>query len=186
MSEGDPNVTSTTSAEPVETMAKPVTDRTPKLVKDVAKQVFLTHETKAYKFLRDAAQLSDFVARYTLHEHNTKVKGMSKSESTNMIIETFINYDLPTHKAIQYLNDIGFIMFTKFFIRTQKVIFHIMKEHPANVLATVALQGAFGDVSDILDSNAIGTSLLDKTNPVPLTLVGSLVDIPTLNLLGGR
>lgn len=173
-------------ATKLEKVVKPVTDRTPKLIKEAGKQVFLTHETKAYKFLRDAAQLSDFVARYTLHEHNMKVNGMSKEESTNMIIDTFINYDLPTHKAIQYLNDIGFVMFTKFFIRTQKVIFHIMKEHPANVLATVALQGAFGDVSDIVDSNALTTSVTDKFNYNLPSLVPTLVDIPTLNLLTGR
>jgi len=147
-----------------------------------AEVVLLTHETKAYKFLRDAAQLSDFVARFTLHQNNI-AKGMTPKQSVDMIVDIFINYDLPTHKVIQYLNDIGFVMFTKFFIRTQKVILHIMKEHPGNTLANVLLQGQFGDVSDIMDSNLLQANLYGKTNFNLPSLVPSIVDLPTLNLV---
>jgi hypothetical protein len=73
-------------------------------------------------------------------------------------------------------------MFTKFFIRIQKVIMRIMKDHPGNVMATVLLQQQLGDYSEILDSSVVGTDLLGKINN-PLNLVGSIADIPTINLV---
>ena len=151
------------------------------------KQVFLAHETTAYKALRNAAQLSDFVARYTLHQYNLS-KGMSSEASINMITDIFINYDLPTHKALQYLNDIGFVMFTKFFIRTQKVILHIMKEHPRAVLTTYLLQNPllFGEHSDIVDSNMLNYDYLGRMNFALPSIVPQLVDIPTINLVTGK
>jgi hypothetical protein len=175
-------------ASKLEDFVRPATDLVPEIVKDAANQVFLGHDTKAYKFLRDTAQLSDFVARYTLHTHNMKQKNKDGTpkytfqESVDMIEEVFIDYDLPTHKAIQYANDMGFLMFTKFFIRIQKVIMRIMKDHPGNVMATVLLQQQLGDYSDILDSSVVGTDLLGKINN-PLNLVGSIADIPTINLV---
>lgn len=168
-------------ASKLEEWAKPGTDLIPQVVKDAGNTVFLGHETRAYKFLRESAQLSDFVARYTLHQHNLK-KGMSEADSLDMIVEIFINYDLPTHKAIQYANDMGLLMFTKFFIRIQKVIMRIMKDHPGNVMATVLLQQQFGDFSEILDSSVVGTDLFGKINN-PLSLVPSITDIPTVNLV---
>lgn len=152
-----------------------------KVVK-AAELVMLGHETKAYEILRNTAQLSDFVARFTLHEFN-KANGMESQASIDMIVDTFIDYDLPTHKATQYLNDIGFVMFTKYFLRTQRVILHIMKNNPGATLMNLMIQSYFGDVSDIMDSNMLEANYSAKTNPDLLSLVPALFNIPTLNAI---
>lgn len=67
------------------------------------------------------------------------------------IIDSFINYDIPTGRFMQYMNDMGILLFTKFLFRIQRVIFKSMKGHPANNLALYSLQSVLGDASDIPD-----------------------------------
>lgn len=152
----------------------------PQGLKDVGNNLVLAHNTAIYKSLRDSTQLSDFVARYVLHQHNLD-NGMSKEKSIDQIVDVFINYDLPTHKAIQYANDVGLVMFTKFFVRIQKIIFMLMRDKPANMIASVALQGALGDISDVTDSVMTPDSVMGKFN-TPLDVTETLIDVPLVNL----
>lgn len=134
--------------------AKPVTA--------ISEQLYLSENTSAFQLLMKATQYSDFIARFAMHKYNTEVKGMDKETSLQDVIETFINYDIPTSRALQYMNDMGFFMFSKFLFRIQKVIFKILKENPASTLSLLLLQNFFGDVSDILDSNLITGSLAGR------------------------
>lgn len=166
----------------------PITSRVPSPIKTLASNIFLTHDTATYQLLRDMTQVSDFASRYALHKYNTtrKESPLSKEESIKMIVETFINYDLPTHRGIQYANDIGAIMFTKFTIRAQKVIFHMIKNHPGNVLTLLALESMIGDAPDLMgDANLLTNSVNDKINLNPLDLVSEVVDVHGLDLLTG-
>lgn len=150
----------------IEKFLEPVTNVIPGVVKEVGKNVFLTQDTQAYKVLRDATQVSDFVARYALHQHNIKNKGMNKGDSFEDVIESFIHYDLPTHKGIQWMNDTGIWMFTKFFFRIQQIIFRSLFGHtradgsrqdanPAAVGAFFATQMLIGDVADIYENGIV-------------------------------
>lgn len=156
--------------------------KVPKLLTDVGHNLIISHQTSLYKQLRDATQLSDFVARYTLHQYNME-KGMSKDESFKMIVDTFINYDLPTHKGIQYANDMGLLMFTKFFIRIQKVIAYLATKKTANLAAVVTLQGMLDvDVEDIADSIISPDNVANKIH-TPYDVATNLLDIPLVNLV---
>lgn len=169
-------------------MANPVAKLIPEgLLKSGGKTVldnlFLTHDTAMYKFLRDSAQISDFAARYVLHKHNLS-NGLSRDESIRDIVETFVNYDLPTHKSLQYGNEMGLLMFTKFSIRTQKVILKLLRDKPENVAMGILLQSVLGDVSDIVgESNVFSINYGYKVNPIPFDLLGDIVDIPTIDIL---
>lgn len=148
----------------VEEWAAPVTDRLPNVVKDAADVLFMTHNTRMYKFLRNATQVSDFAARYVLHTHNVK-QGMDKRESINDAIDLFVNYDLPTHKGLQYLNDMGLLLFFKYILRTQKMLFKLVRDRPASVAAVVLSQYALGvRLPDITDSVALPSNLIDNFN----------------------
>lgn len=122
---------------------EPLTERTPEAVKAVAKNFMLTHDTKAYKVMRDVAQISDFAARYSLHKHNL-ANGMKKEDSYNDIRTTFVDYDMPSHKAIQYANDMGLLGFTKYFFRIQQVILKRFAERPARVMGFALLNSMAG------------------------------------------
>jgi len=126
----------------------------PKVAKDVAKFAVVAHDTKLYKMLYQTTHMSDFVARYTLYEHVTKREKnqLSKEEAIQYVEDAFVNYDVPTHRFIQYLNDTGLVMFTKYYIRIQKFLFRLYRENPARALALVLFSDMFKSVPTIVES----------------------------------
>ena len=164
--------------------------KVPTFLKDVGNNLIISHETQLYKSLRDATQLSDFIARYTLHQYNMKQKNkdgtakFTKDSSYQDIVDTFINYDLPTHKGIQYANDMGLLMFTKFFVRIQKVIGRLATKKTSNFIALMLLQYGFDvDIEDILDSLASPENMVRKLHN-PMDVINNLLDVPLTNLIG--
>jgi len=124
------------------------------VAKDVAKFAVVAHDTKLYKMLYQTTHMSDFVARYTLYEHVTKREKnqLSKEEAIQYVEDAFVNYDVPTHRFIQYLNDTGLVMFTKYYIRIQKFLFRLYRENPARALALVLFSDMFKNIPTIIDS----------------------------------
>lgn len=167
----------------IEEWVSPLTDKVPTSVKKIASYAALTQDTKAYKFLRRSTQLSDFAARYALHQTNLE-NGMSREASLNRIEDVFVNYDLPTHKSIQYLNDIGGLFFTKFFLRIQKIIYHTLVNNPARILGLTYIQDIFGNLSDIADSSIIFRDIFSMFNFNPLEVLDGVVDThPMINII---
>lgn len=161
-----------------------VTDYIPDSIKDVGKVLFMTHDTQLYKFMRNATQVSDFVGRFVLHQHNMNKLGMKEDASVDNIVETFINYDLPTHRSIQYLNDIGLIMFTKFFIRVQKVILRQLTTRTANVIGLLLMQWVLdAPLPDIFDSNALGDNSIEGKLSSPLSVADTLLGVHLINAI---
>lgn len=93
--------------------------------------------TKLHGFLANATQQSDFVFKYAIHQQEMR-KGKTNKEAIARAREVFINYDVPTNRFLQFINDTGLWMFTKFALRIQRVILRLMKEKPLR-LATEAL-----------------------------------------------
>lgn len=154
----------------------------PDPVKTGAKWVYMAHDTPLYKVLNSATHYSDFMARYTLHQHNTskRIDPMSKEKSLQFISDAFVNYDLPTSRELQYLNDMGIWFFTKYYLRIQKVLWHLFKERPAGLLGVAAMEGMFSSVSSILDS--VMWAKLDS-NPLSmgaLEFPGALDELATI------
>jgi hypothetical protein len=135
-------------------------------VLSVAKQIYMTHDTGMYQFLSRTTQLSDFVARYTLFQHLTtrKRNPLSREEAIQRASDSFVNYDIPMQRQLQYLDDMGLMMFTKYFLRIQRVLFRLVKEHPLQVLMMVGLHNYLGGLPIVTDSMAvtrIGNNPLD-------------------------
>jgi hypothetical protein len=152
---------------PLEKLVSPVKGRIPKKVDKVLAQVALRHDTTAYKILRDATQLSDFTARYVMHQHNVKVKKMDRTDSVNDIVKTFVNYDIPTHEGLDYANRMGLAMFTKYFLRIQQIVVALAVEHPSKILMLGFGELLFGAFSDITDSSVLSQGLLSHLqNPL--------------------
>ncbi len=128
----------------------------------VKKYVLLTHDTDIYKALNKATQMSDFTSRYVMYKHLTerKNKPMSPEAAIREARKSFVNYDTPTHISLQYLNDMGLLWFTKYYLRIQGVILQLIRDNP---LRAIALTGFdfFTDISDILASGAFQNSPLN-------------------------
>jgi hypothetical protein len=124
----------------------------PDSVKTVGKSLFLTHDTPVYKLLAQGTAISDFVARCTLYDHLIKTK--SKEEALKLVDEAFVNYDLPQHKGMNYMNDTGLMFFMKYFIRIQKPLILAMQENPARTMVIGMLEAFAAGTPTVLDSGA--------------------------------
>ena len=69
---------------------------------------------------------------------------------------------------MQVMNDLGLFMFTKYYIRIQRVIANAVKENPSRALSMVLFQNYFDGLQTILDSSMIGR----LGNPLHLGALG--------------
>lgn len=133
------------------------TNRVPNAVKTVAKVAYMTHDTKVYQILSQGTQLSDYVSRFTLYEHlkNRKKNPLTQDEAAQKAIDAFINYDIPSHKLLQYFNDKGVVRFTKYYMRIQAVLLHLYQENPARMLMLGLTDNYFTGLQSVLDSSML-------------------------------
>lgn len=133
------------------------TTKVPERAKDFARTFYMSHTTSAYQILARSTQLSDFVARYVLYQHlTTRDKNpLSKAEAIQQASEAFVNYDIPLPRSLQYLDDMGFMMFIKYFLSIQRVLLRLFKERPGSMLTSVALSNMFNGLDTVTESSAL-------------------------------
>ena len=133
----------------------------PEWVKTGTDWLYLAENNKLFKAMQTATQYSDFVARYALYHHlknKTERDGSRKhtdAAAMKIVLDAFINYQNPDSKVLQWLNDMGLVMFTKFFLRIQRVVGHLISRHPVELVSSLLGQAMFGDVDDITDQSLI-------------------------------
>ena len=130
----------------------------PEFVKNGVDMLFITERTKLFKMITFATQASDFAARYALIE-GLKAQGKSKTEAMNTAKDAFIVYGNPDSKFLQYMNDIGLVMFTKYFMRIQRVISRGAIDHPISFLLALIGQASIMDIDDVTDQSMFSKDL---------------------------
>jgi hypothetical protein len=161
------------------------TSKVPAWMRTVGRQVYMTHDTATYKFLSQSTQLSDLVARYALFEHATtrKKDPLSKADALRLAEDSFVNYDLPSHRTLQYLNDMGIVMFTKYYLRIQKVIMRLVRERPARGLILATLEHFISGLQSVMDSSWVDKIGNNPLQDSALGYLGSLKELPAIKLL---
>ena len=164
-----------------------MTSNVPKSVKTAAKWAFVSPDTPAYKFLNNATQFSDFSSKYVMYKYYTQKakEKMSHDEAIQTASDNFVNYDVPTARGLQYLNDMGVVMFTKYNIRIQKALFQLLKKRPATAMAQAVFINSFTNLEAGIDpliwfnmgnpmrGGALGLpSALDE--PLPISMMTSV------------
>jgi hypothetical protein len=151
-------------------------------VLDAGKTVYMTHDTKLYKSLSHVTQLSDFVARYTLYQHlTTKQDPLTAEEAVQESADSFVNYDIPMHRITQYMDDMGIMMFTKYFLRIQRVLLKLAREHPARVLGMVSLNSYFDLMPLVTESSALAHLGNNPLSTGAFGFPGALDELATVN-----
>ena len=148
-------------------------------VRAIGKQLYMTHDTQSYKNMARITQLSDFVARYALYQHLTtrKENPIAKKFALQEVSDAFINYDVPMHRDLQYIDDIGLMMFTKYFLRIQRVIRGRFKHAPGKVAMLLLAQSYF----DWLPAPTDGSILFKfGDNPLATGAFGIVDSIPEI------
>jgi len=161
------------------------TDKLNPKVKEAAKFVYMTRDGKLYKALHQATQVSDFVARYVMYQHliSREQNPLSKAAAIQEAADAFVNYDMAMHRNIQFLDDMGFMMFTKYFLRMQKVLLKMGRENPARVLALAAADNYMDLGSIVLDSSALAKIGNNPFGVGALGFPGALDDLATIKAL---
>ena len=160
------------------------TQKIPERVREIGKHVVMTHDTPLYQLLYRGTGTSDFAARYVLYKHLTSrtVKPMSKEDALRRVDSEFVNYDNPTHSSIDLMNRLGFAMFTKYYMRIQKVLFTLYREKPLQSLM-VSVLGNLLDGMQTLSDSAFWNRFGNITSGGILELPGAMDEPITLNLL---
>lgn len=154
----------------------------PKPIRETVNFVMVNQGTPLHRMLTDTTAMSDFVAKYVLYNYHTKKKGMSHAEAIFESHEAFINYEVPTNKALQFLNDIGLVMFTKYALRIQRVVYRLLRDKPASVILQSYLLGSVMGMPAALDgfiphtgnlpfSGSVTEAFSALGEPIPLKLV---------------
>jgi hypothetical protein len=129
-------------------------------VKAVTRYTFMTDDTSMYKLLLKTTQYSDFVARQAVFKYKTEVEGISADETENLVRDLFVNYDLPDHHILQYMNDTGISMFTKYPMRMLRVIYKMAKGRPLEGISLILLED-FMNIN-IEDPTDMGLNILNS------------------------
>lgn len=159
------------------------TDKLNPSVVGLGKFILMTEDSTPYKVMSYATQISDFLARYTLYEHSINKKNpLTHEQAVQLASDAFINYDVPTHRKLQYANDSGLVMFTKYYMRIQKMLVRIYREHPGRVIGMVGLEQMIGDQPTVLDSGML-KRFGNPLNMGALDYFGSLDSLTTVKLL---
>lgn len=111
-----------------------IVSHVPKPIKTIFDYATLNTNTEPYKFLSEATQFSDFGAKIVLARHLMQ-QGKSLNEAISQAQDHFINYDIPTSRGLDYMNRVGLMMFTKFFLRFQKIMFNLLHKKLATSVA---------------------------------------------------
>lgn len=117
--------------------------KVPTPVRKAAEFMTVARGTTLHNALLDATQLSDFVFRYAVYQQETR-KGNSKEAAMKKARDMFINFDLPTSRTLQLLNDSGLWMYTKFFLRIQKVLHDQIRNNPVSFFAVPMVTSLLG------------------------------------------
>lgn len=158
-------------------------DNAPQFLQGVVKNTYMTHDTYLYQQLSRLTQLSDFVARYTLYQNLTQRSKdrLNHVQAIEEAREAFVNYDVPMQRGIQYLDNMGLILFTKYFFRIQRVIMKTAKDNPMRTLL-VALLDHYMDLGPIiLDSSAIAKFGNNPFQAGPLEAFQVLDELPAIH-----
>lgn len=144
--------------------------------------LFVNKGTIANNIMTKVVQYSDFVSRYALYKKLTKT-GMSHKEAINTVSDAFIDYDAPAGKWLKWGNDIGAVMFSKFFTRIQKVLRDDMiTKRPADTLAFILGNYSSGIGLESTLEHSVLTKNYDVLFANPLSTMAEALSPVTLDL----
>lgn len=108
-------------------------DLIPKPISNTFNELTIGQGSVLHNFLSEATQFSDLSAKYTLAKYLHE-NGTDKDKAIYEAQLNFINYDIPTNQFLDYMNRMGLMMFTKFFLRFQRVMVKLAYNAPVSSL----------------------------------------------------
>ena len=159
-----------------------------KKAQNVANSLFLTQDREGFKILNNAVKMTDFVARYVLYRHYTDVaRGdnvQTHKDAMRAVQDELINFSIPTHKILQYGNDIGTIWFSKYQLRVLKVMATSMAHKPFETLYNIMLSNMTGAANIFFSIPGVSKDAFQGFGDAYSGLSGSVPNILPLQVTG--
>jgi len=134
---------------------KQVEDRIPKIIRPALTNMLVLPGSTTYHAANSLTQLSDFAARVAYMEHLREIgDNRSMDEKVLTVMEEFVWYDLPQSAEVEWANQVGLLMFTKYFVRIQKVLFKLLREHPLRTMGLGLFDSFVLDMPNPMESLA--------------------------------
>ena len=159
-------------------------DKLPQGLRNIIEMIMVSPGTKPHQFLASMTQLSDFVAKYALYKAEMRA-GAKHEDAVQTASDTFINYDIPTSPALQYANDMGLVMFTKFAIRIQHVLLDIARNNTGKMLIYTSLMAALTNAPSAMDPSWVNRAGSNPLEPSLFGFPGAMGDILPINVVMG-
>ena len=142
--------------------ANSLNNKLPESVQWVTRNLAASKESEWYKTAYQFTQIGDFGARYAMYK-NLKERNQLTESSLGNVMDSFVNYDLPSNKYLQYLGDVGQVWFLKYFMRIQAVIIKNTINSPRKVMELMATIGTLGvDLPTYYDAFFLFNSITNK------------------------
>ena len=149
----DVSVTESSMFSPRVEWQEAVEKRIPKVIRPAVGNLFLLPGSASYHAMNTLTQLSDFAARVSYLEH-LREQGDKRSMEDQALaaMEEFVWYDLPQDSRVEWANQVGLLMFPKYFVRIQKVLFNLIRQHPLRTLGFGMLDSFILDIPNPMES----------------------------------
>ena len=151
-------------------------DRQSKPVQSALDFITASRKTEYTQAMLDVTRYSDLGARYALYKF-MKQDNPELDEAT--VIRTlgneFVNYDLPTHPVLNYLDNVGGLWFPRYYIRMQRNILNMIQKNPAMYLTELLSEQVVGNMDTPMDNGMLFKHPWDK-----FTLFGPITSAPML------
>ncbi len=152
-------------------------NKIPSGAKSILEWAYLMKSNSLFSGLMTFMQASDFGARYSRYYYLIE-NGVDPKDAEKQVLDNQINYNWGNADVVQWLNDNGFAMFTKFLERIQRVIKKTTLDKPFNVLAAALMGGMIledSPLGDFATPDTIGRRFF-----TPLDLISVLGEKPAI------
>jgi hypothetical protein len=119
-------------------------DKVPSELGDLAAFVFMTKGSKPYQVARHVVQMTDFLARYVMIEHGTKVKGRPFNDVMHESLDGFVVFDEALVPALEALEAVGATSFLSYYLRNARSSRKLAASSPTGVALAAAVQHTTG------------------------------------------
>ena len=104
----------------------------------------MTKNSKPYQISRHVVQMTDFLGRYVMIEHATKVKGRSFNDAMHEALDAFVLFDEALVPALEAVDAVGATSFLSYYLRNARASKQLVQTSPTGVALSAVFQQATG------------------------------------------
>ena len=136
----------------------------------------ISQKTTLWKALNNIVGLSDSLFRLAVYEYKVE-NGMKPEEALRLVERAFVNYSYHDSPYVKWLNDVGFVRFTKYLFRTQKTIAQdMLGDKPVTTAIAIAAKSVLKAVVETPFNSFLPTKIERYSSMIYLPLWSAFND----------